>query len=145
MKRISSSFLGNFTFVLGALIIASVGVVLYKATADAREASELARHAQAIVTTLDEITEQSLRAASDQRGFLLTGNEAFIAGRTRDEGRINIATAQLALLFAGDERHLQQVGKLVDLVRSREERYRESEALRRSAAAPVSRWRPRGC
>ena len=135
MKRISSSFLGNFTFVLGALLIASMGLVLYNATADASQASAMARHAQAIVTTLEEITEQSVRAESDQRGFILTGAEPFIADRVRDQANIDIAVADLARLFTGDERHLLQVRKLVGLIKDREQRYRESEALRRSGAA----------
>ena len=141
MKRISSSFLGNFTFLLGALIIAGMGLVLYTATADARKASALARHAQEIVSTLDEITEQSVRAESDQRGFLITGTEAFIQARDRDQARIELAIALVAKLFGGNERLLREVRKLADLVEARKELFRESEALRRSGGLEVAAGR----
>lgn len=115
MKRISCSFLGNFTFLLGALLIASMGVVLYKATADTREASAQTRLAQDIVTTLDEITEQAVRAESNQRGFRLTGTEAFIEARDRDQAKADASVAQLASLLAGRRVQLQEVRKLAGI------------------------------
>ena len=138
MKLISSGFLGNFTFLLGALLITTMGVVLYSATSAARDASLSARHAQDIVTTLDEISEQAIRSESNQRGFLLTGTEAFVAARRNDQVKLKRAIGELGRLVAADPRQLREVEKLVGLVRSRDERFLESEALRRSAGVEAA-------
>ncbi len=133
MKFISSSFLGNFTFLLGALLISTMGVVLYWATTAAREASALARGAQEIVTTLDELTEQVVRAESDQRGFILTGNEQFAQARDLDHGKIEQAIAQLRALLAAQPSHLAELDRANALLLGRKGRYLEASALRRTA------------
>lgn len=135
MKFVSSSFLGNFTFLLGALLIATMGVVLYSATTSAREASVLARHAQEIVSTLDEITEQTVRTESDQRGFILTGSEDFAIARDRDRDhdRIDQAIAQLRRLAADNPRQLREVDKVHGLLTARKGRFLDASAVRRTA------------
>ena len=133
MKFISSSFLGNFTFLLGALLITTMGAVLYSATSAAREASASARHAQQIVTTLDDLTEQTVRAESDQRGFVLAGTDDFLMARDRDHQKIEQALADLSRLVAADPKQLRTVEKVSALLKARKERYLASEAVRRTS------------
>jgi signal transduction histidine kinase/CheY-like chemotaxis protein/HPt (histidine-containing phosphotransfer) domain-containing protein len=123
MKIISSSFLGNFTFLLGALLIATMGVVLYSATSAARDASAHARVAQDIVTTLDELTEQTVRCESDQRGFLLTQDEAFARAREADRDKVQAAIALLRRLMASEPRQLSDLNKVNELLVARYRRF----------------------
>jgi signal transduction histidine kinase/DNA-binding response OmpR family regulator/CHASE3 domain sensor protein/HPt (histidine-containing phosphotransfer) domain-containing protein len=116
---------------LGALLIATMGVVLYWATTAAREASALARDAQEIVATLDEITEQMLRAEADQRGFMLTGDEEFSAARDRDQGKVVEAIARLRKLVAASPKQLADVDKVEALLLGRHGRYLDASALLR--------------
>ncbi|GAC1603250.1 MAG: hypothetical protein NVS3B2_07590 [Ramlibacter sp.] len=131
MKLTSSSFLGNFTFLLGALLLATMGVVLYSATSAARDASAEARVAQQIVTTLDELTEQTVRCESDQRAFLLTDDEAFATARERDRARVQEAIAVLRRLVASDPRQLRDVEKVNELLGARYKRFLAASEARR--------------
>ena len=133
MKSFSSSFLGNFTFVAGALLISTMGVVLYSATSAARDASAHARVAQEIVTTLDELTEQTVRTESDQRAFLLTQDEAFATARDRDQQRLQDAIALLRGLVAPDPGQLGEVEKVNGLLVARYQRFRTNGEERRVA------------
>ncbi|MCY7319039.1 MAG: CHASE3 domain-containing protein, partial [Ramlibacter sp.] len=146
MKPISSSFLGNFTFLLGALVITTMGVMLYAATIAAREASVASRHAQEIVTTLDEISVQMIRAESNQRGFLLTGSDSFSQARDQDERKLDLAVAHLGRLVWGDSRQVSEVQRLLGLNKSRQARFHDSEQLRRTAGveAAAARLSPQG-
>ena len=146
MKPISSSFFGNFTFLLVALVITAMGVMLYAATIAAREASAASRQAQEIVTTLDEISEQTIRAESNQRGFLLTGSDNFSKARDKDEGKLDLAVAHLGRLVWGESRQVAEVERLLGLNKSRQARFRDSEQLRRTAGveAAAARLSPQG-
>ena len=123
-----------------------MGVMLYAATIAAREASTASRQAQEIVTTLDDISEQTIRAESNQRGFLLTGSDNFSQARDKDESNLDLAVAHLGRLVWGDSRQVAEVERLLGLNKSRQARFRDSEQLRRTAGveAAADRLSPPG-
>jgi signal transduction histidine kinase/CheY-like chemotaxis protein/CHASE3 domain sensor protein len=141
LKVSSSSVLGHFTFALGALLIAAMGVVLYSVTTAAREASSLARRAQDVVTTLGDLSEQTMRAQSDQRGLLLTGSDEFAKGRDRAHVLIGKAIADVRGMLPREPAQLAQIERVAGLLEARQARFGDSEAqLRREGlAATVGR------
>jgi signal transduction histidine kinase/DNA-binding response OmpR family regulator/HPt (histidine-containing phosphotransfer) domain-containing protein len=144
MKSFSSSFLGNFTFLLGALLIATTGVLRYSASSAASEASAHARVAQQIVTTLDELTEQMVRSESDQRGFLLTRDEAFVRAREHDHVELLDAVAMLRRLVAQDPKQLAEIDKINVLLVARNDRFLMSAEERRVSGLDTVIWRLAG-
>jgi signal transduction histidine kinase/DNA-binding response OmpR family regulator/HPt (histidine-containing phosphotransfer) domain-containing protein len=137
MKFISSSFLGNFTFLLGALLLATMGVVLYSAISVARDATEHAQVAQDIVTTLDELTEQVVRSQSDQRAFLLTDDDSFSKARDGDHVRLLNAIALLRPMMAADAGQLRDIDKVNALLVARYNRYVAHSEDRRISGLPA--------
>ena len=130
MKPSSSSVLGHFTFVLGALLIATMGVVLYWATTAARDASALARRAQEVVSTVEGLTEYVLRAESDQRGFMITSSDEFGRARDRDHAVIDRILADLRRMVAGELEQLEQIDRAGALLTARKVRYLDASVIR---------------
>jgi signal transduction histidine kinase/CheY-like chemotaxis protein/HPt (histidine-containing phosphotransfer) domain-containing protein len=74
-------FLAHFGFWMAAVMLVVIGWTLYDASSDEMGSSQLISHTQDVLLGLAEINEALSRAEAAQRGFLVSGNEVFVAER----------------------------------------------------------------
>ena len=86
--------LAHFGFALAMLVILVMGGTLYAVSQSQLETSRWATHSQDVLQALAEIDGSLSSAESAQRGYLLSGNETFLAERDRA-----IAKTMGSLLF----------------------------------------------
>ena len=79
MKIHGSNFFIHLGFWVGALVIAVMGWTLYDATTKSNESSAWVTRTYAILQEIGNINAGLRRAESAQRGYLLSGSDAFLA------------------------------------------------------------------
>jgi signal transduction histidine kinase/DNA-binding response OmpR family regulator/CHASE3 domain sensor protein len=119
MRKRFTLALPHWGFWVSMLITAAMGAALFSAAHDARESSELLNDSYAVLRTLGAIDEQLTRAESTNRGYLLSGNDAFLV--ERDEALLTLRemAQRLRTLIAGNTFHATRIAALDALIASR--------------------------
>lgn len=104
-------------FVAAAVILLLVGWESYRYTIRVDEASDARKQSYETQMTLDEVEARLVDAETGQRGYLLTGDEAYLEPyreATKDLGQV---MGQLKVLTAGNpnqQKHLHALEPLID-------------------------------
>lgn len=119
MKKwsIESKVLGGFGFALA--ILAFVGVLVYQATLHYIEASRRVAQTHEALATLEEVFSLMNQAETGQRGYIITGEEAYLSRREAAIVRIASLLSQLSRLTADEAEQQQRMPELVRLIAAR--------------------------
>jgi len=140
MKRVDIKHLANFAFAAAAVMIAILGWVIYDATLEARDSTRRVSDTLYVIRSMDKINEDLSSAEIAQRGFLLSGLDAFTAERDVALAQVEDSYKTLQSLTLDNPRQQRRLLMLDLLVRNRVARMQEN-SLRRAtegvAAASV--------
>ena len=107
-RRLSlpSSTAVHLSFVAALLVLSFVGFTLYDTVEDARAAQREAEFTQEELHAITDAIESFARAESAQRGYLVTGREAFLQGRDTWTERALRSVSTVEMMVADDpEQH----------------------------------------
>ena len=125
-------------YVLVAAAVAAAGLATYVQLTAAREAADRMRRAQMVLYQIDQVELELLNAETGQRGFLLTGEESYLA--PYDHGRTAVIGALAALKHLTADHPSQQtrIGLLEELALAKLRELQQSIELQRSEGAPAA-------
>ena len=118
-------------FVLGPLILAAIGWIIYLNTAELVRDLALQQHSHKVLEKTEVVGKLMADAEAGQRGYLITGADPYLAPYNAAFDNVDNAIAELAALTAGDPRQQARLQTLTDLTRQRFERLGETMTLRR--------------
>lgn len=129
--------------VLAAAVLALVGVLSVRSTRALISEAEWVAHSHLVMEQLEKVLAQMGRLESDQRGYLLTGDESYL-GTIRGDGEPLEETFEtLRVLVADNPRQTRLVDRLAPLALRRIAARDEVSALRRAEGleAAIARLR----
>lgn len=101
---------------LATALLLAVAVVSYRSTVHLTEEAASAGHAQKILTGLAAMLSTMTDAQTGARGYMLTGNAAFLDPYQQAMGRANAEFQALRRLTADEPRHQQRLNTLEPLL-----------------------------
>jgi len=104
-------------FVAAAIILAFVGWESYRETLRVDQASDARKQSYEIQLTLDELLARLVDAETGQRGYLLTGDEAYLQPYRKAIKNLDQVMGQLKVLTAdtpNQRKHLQTLEPLIE-------------------------------
>jgi signal transduction histidine kinase/CHASE3 domain sensor protein/HPt (histidine-containing phosphotransfer) domain-containing protein/ActR/RegA family two-component response regulator len=133
MRIARASRLGHIGYWAAATVIVVMGWALYDATVRTRDSAFWVDHTLQALQKITGINESVARAEAAQRGFLLNGQERFLAERDATLSRARQEMADLLKLVQDNPAQQARIRELEPLVAERVAVMRESEAQRRAA------------
>ncbi|HEX4474309.1 MAG TPA: CHASE3 domain-containing protein, partial [Polyangiaceae bacterium] len=117
-------------FALSFVTLAAVGIVAYRSIQTLTETSTSVAHAHTVLEHIVNVLSAMKDAETGQRGYVITGDEAFLEPYRPAEATIAAKMAELRQLTADNPRQMQRLdqaeplihGKFVELARVIEER-----------------------
>ncbi len=107
----------QLALVFSALIFIAIGIGIFVGARRSLADAALVSHTHEVIGRVDEIQARLLDAESAQRGFLLTGNEAYLLDYHSSVERLPILLGNLRTLIIDNpaqERHLDQLQTMVE-------------------------------
>jgi CHASE3 domain sensor protein len=127
-------------FLIAAAVIAVMGWTLYDATLKASAASHWVSHTQDVLQAIGDVDAHMGRAESAQRGYLLSGSDAFSHERDAEVTRLQAEVARVAKLTTDNPAQQARTTRLATLVAQRVDimmanaRRRQTEGLDAASA-----------
>jgi methyl-accepting chemotaxis protein len=106
-------------FALAILVVALMGLVAYRSTGLVAEASGWVAHTHEVIALLSDIDDRLTDAESADRGFALTGNEAFLDLYEQAKREIPPLLRRLREVTASNEELSRQIDELEPAAMSR--------------------------
>src|SRR5712664_4371868 len=103
-------------FVVAAAILVFVGWESYRYTVRVDEAADARRHSHEVLRTLDETLARLVDAETGQRGYLLTGDEAYLEQYREAIKNLDQVTGQLKALTSGQLNQRKRILALEPLI-----------------------------
>src|SRR6267143_3576368 len=104
-------------FVVAAAILVFVGWESYRYTVRVDEAADARRHSYEAQLTLDDVVARLVDAETGQRGYLLTGDEAYLEPYREAIKNLDQVMGRLKVLTAGNpnqQKHLQALEPIIE-------------------------------
>lgn len=131
----------NLGFALALTILFIVGIAAYQTTSGLIALGQEISHTQAIESNLEAVLALMTDAETGQRGFLLTGNESYLAPYNHAMTTIGQHMAELRALMADNPDDQRKLDTLQGLISEKFTELRTTIALRKSqgieAALPI--------
>ncbi len=105
--------------VLALMLLAGVGAISFQSTRQMIEDSRRMEHAHRIEEETERLLEVIGYDGTRHRGYLITGDESFLAGHTRAVSDAYEAISRLRGLLRGDARQLQRLDALSEVLAER--------------------------
>jgi len=97
------------SFVLAATVLAAAATILYRNAGQTREIRHLSQHTRAVIEELQGLMSTVQDAETGQRGYLLTGDEDYLAPYNSAVSHIDASLERLERLSAHDTEQLARV------------------------------------
>src|SRR6266436_10259137 len=120
-------------FLVAAAILVFVGWESYQYTVRVDEAADARRHSYEAQLTLDEVVARLVDAETGQRGYLLTGDQAYLEPYREAIKNLDEVMGQLKVLAAGNSDQQKHVQALEPLIEKKLAELQMSIDLRRKA------------
>src|SRR5690554_4230667 len=109
----------TFGFAIGPVVLAVIGWVAYSNTAALQKTASAVTQSYRILEATASLLARLNEAETGQRGFLLLGDEAYLAPYNDAVPAIERELASLARLGAGNPRHQARVQEVRPLIAQR--------------------------
>ncbi|MDP2138890.1 MAG: CHASE3 domain-containing protein, partial [Candidatus Didemnitutus sp.] len=119
-------------FGLALVIYVFVGVVSYRSTTQLIETSDARRHTGEVLAQSAEILSVLIDVQSGQRGYVITGEDAYLEPYQSGLGRLEQTVRELRSLTADNSRQQRRLDALEPLIKSRLTLSREAIDVRRT-------------
>ena len=118
-------------FMIGPIILAIVGWVVYVNTVSLVDSRNLQQHTYQVLQQAEVISKLLVDAETGQRGFLLTGTESYLQPYTAAVAALGASITRLADLTADNPRQQARLPTLRELVRQKTDELAQTIALRK--------------
>jgi signal transduction histidine kinase len=125
---VKASFLA---FAALALLLLAGGSVAYRAAIDLSEARVRSEHTRAAIEAIEMLLAMVEGAETEQRGYLLTGDDRYLGEATDSAARVSTALDLLAALTADDAVQHRRFARLRPLIESKLAELAETIRLKR--------------
>jgi len=103
-------------FLVAAAILVFVGWESYRYTIRVDEAADARKHSHEVLRALDETLARLVDAEAGQRGYLLTGDEAYLESYREVKKNVDQVTGQLKALTSGQTDQQKRIQALEPLI-----------------------------
>ena len=141
IKPSVTRFLAHSGFWLATLVLTAIGWAVYGASSQETESSRWVSHTQEVLQAAAEVDESVSRAESAQRGYLLTGVDAFLAERDQALAKVDGAVAQIRQLTLDNPVQRSRLPELEKLIVERVAIMQENARLRQTEGIEAARLR----
>ncbi len=141
MKAPVIRLLAHLSFWLATMVMVIMGGTLYVAATNEAESARRVTHAQDVRQELIEINERVSRAESAQRGYLLSGSNAFLVERDKALADLNESVGNVRKLTLENADQQLRLAQLEKLIAARIAIMRESARLRSSKGIGIAQIR----
>lgn len=131
IKR-SAEYVLRFGFGLALIILAVIGVVSFRASLNLEAAAAERAHINQVRLAIQAEFSQLQDAESGQRGYLITGDDTYLAPYNASVAQIATETASLRALTAGQPAQQQRLDALAPLVSAKLAEMQQTIDLRRA-------------
>ncbi|MET0419092.1 MAG: CHASE3 domain-containing protein [Actinoplanes sp.] len=126
-------------FALPLVVLGTVGALAYHNTSQLEQDSGQVTHTYDVLNGLEGINEALRDAETGQRGFLITGQDPYLAPYTAAEGEITGLIDTVAGLTADNAVQQQRIAQLRPLVQAKFDELAETIELRRTGGFAAAR------
>ncbi len=119
-------------FGLAVLILVILGLVTYLTTSQQRETSTLEAHSQEVLKSLEDLGGDLANLESDQRGYIITGQESYLESYRSVVAEIGLKARQLRTLLSDSPTQQRRLDALEPLIAGKLAFEKEAIALRRT-------------
>jgi PAS domain S-box-containing protein len=116
----------------GVLLLLIVAGGMYRTVRMAAETRTAAAHAQTVIDEAERLLAATQDMVTGERGFVITGDERFLAPSAPAAARMDMALISMRRLTSGDAEQQRRVTELTPLIERRMTVARENIALRRT-------------
>jgi PAS domain S-box-containing protein len=125
-------------YAIATAAVAASGWAAYTQLLAAREAGDQARAAQVVLQKIARVEIELLDAETGQRGFLLTGEESYLAPYERGRAAVDGALADLKRLTANRPSEQAQIETIEELASAKLRELQQSIELRRTVGSEAA-------
>ncbi|MFF5294389.1 methyl-accepting chemotaxis protein [Paractinoplanes globisporus] len=126
-------------FLAPLVVLCVVGVITYRNTSNLRHTSGMVSHTYQVLEGLETITSRLKDAETGQRGFLITGQEAYLDPYNAALAAISGDIDNVATLTKDNTAQQQRIGQLRPLVTAKLDELKETIDLRRDSGFDAAR------
>lgn len=119
------------SYVFALICLAAVGIVSYLSVQQLRASASWVENTHQVLTHLDHLQALTTDAETAERGYVITGDEDYLAMYTTAAGALGEAERELGLLIADNPAQEQRLQHFIQLVSDRMARLRVVEEARR--------------
>ncbi len=141
IKPSVTRFLAHSGFWLATLVLTAIGWAVYGASSQETESSRWVSHTQEVLQAAAEVDESVSRAESAQRGYLLTGVDAYLAERDQALAKVDGAVARIKQLTLDNPVQRSRLPELEKLIVERVAIMQENARLRQTEGIEAARLR----
>jgi methyl-accepting chemotaxis protein len=120
-------------FAMSFALLAAIGVVAYRTIDSLTKTSYSVTHSHAVLERLAEVLSQLTDAETGQRGFVITGDDAYLEPYRSGTAAVPKLLEDLRELTADNASQQRRLGEVQPLVAAKMEELQRTIALRRSA------------
>src|SRR5262245_17188091 len=106
-------------FGLALTILAVLGLVTYRTTGDLEDATKVASHSKEVLKTLEDLSGDAITIESAERGYVLTGQEAYLDPYRVAAEDVNHKMKELRRLSSDNATQQRQIDNLESLIGQR--------------------------
>ena len=128
-------------FVVALALLSSIGVLLYRSTANQAETMHWVAHTHAVLAGIQELILRLTDAEAGRRGFIMTGRDRYLVHYTNAAEKVNKVLAELRERTADDSRQQRTCDALEPLIRQRLAVHAESIGAQLKGAGPETQLR----
>jgi methyl-accepting chemotaxis protein len=131
-------------FILAVVILGLIALTTYQATTGLVRATQLVTHTREVLENLEALFSGIIEAETGERGYVITGEEAFLQPYTAALDEIDFHLKRVTFLTADNPQQQALVARLQPLIRSRLDLLKSNIALRSTAGFDSARQRIAG-
>ena len=122
----------QLAFIFALLLLLTLGFFAYRSASALKEALKLEKHTQEVFTQLDSVLFLATNAETGGRGFVITGNDAYLEPLMMADQQINQSLLTLRELVADNAKQSVEIPKLESLIREKLDFMKTSVEIRRN-------------
>jgi methyl-accepting chemotaxis protein len=132
-KKIAAGFAISFA------LLAGIGVVAYRSTVSLTKTSYLVAHSHIVLDTIADVLSRMKDAETGQRGFVITGDDAYLEPYRSGRDSVDNLVKDLRELTADNPRQQKRIDELEPLIAAKLAELKQTIDLRKNAGFEQTR------
>jgi PAS domain S-box-containing protein len=125
----------DVVFIVLLLVLSSIFYITFKRSQFAKESEQWINHTHQVLNSLERVLSSVVDIETSQRGYIITGNEEYLAPLKLAEKENDPQLSKLRQLLADNPIQITRLDSLADLIRYRKELINQGIWLRKNKGA----------